>query len=173
MKYKEMLKVLEDCRDKKVLVKLRDKIGEKLESLGYGIGDTVTITIYYMIGDADGNTTEAMDFDIATEQDLAALTVIRDILDNHTQPNPGHWGFILEYGSFDQKPDQVWQTLYPVYDYDTGTYEINCPVYVTAEGTPITIDQSVMESIQTIVEEVFRSGFENSFLVFESYEITI
>ena len=98
MKNKDIENILKPLgkKDLKKLIKLAEK---KLNS-NIGIGDTVTLTIEYMIGDADGDTEESTTIDIDSQDELDAISVITYILDNHTEPNEGTWGFMLDMDNF-------------------------------------------------------------------------
>ena len=53
-----------------------------------------------MIGDADGDTEESTTIDIDSQDELDAISVITHILDNHSEPNEGTWGFMLDMDNF-------------------------------------------------------------------------
>ena len=94
MKNKDIENILKPLgkKDLKKLIKLAEK---KLNS-NIGIGDTVTLTIEYMIGDADGDTEESTTIDIDSQDELDAISVITHILDNHTERR--YMGIYARYG---------------------------------------------------------------------------
>lgn len=138
---------------KKVIQYAEEQLNSSL-----GIGDSVTLTIEYMIGDADGNTEKSIDLDIESEDELNALYIIQNILDNHTEPNKGCWGFSLDERSFSEKPQDVYNILYN---------QKKAPK--TYNG--ISITPKVLETISIIEEECFRSETEYSFLTYEGHII--
>lgn len=161
---KEAKEFVARCDDKKVLKKLIDLATKKLNST-MGVGDDLVFTIDYMIGDADGDTEETMEFPNVTQDQLDALKVVEHILDNHTSPNEGSWGFQLCESDFSKKPDEVYAILYGGSDEDeeesiesTGVPEEYAGVKLTPE---------VLEEIRSIVSEVFRDDTEYSFLVYQ------
>ena len=156
MKKKEIKNFLKPL-DKKGLKTVMELAEKQLNST-LGIGDNVTLTIDYMIGDADGDTEESCPIEIKTQDDLNAIEVITHILDNHTDPNSGHWGFSLDESSFSKKPKEVYNILYNQDDAPK-----------TYNGVELT--SKVLDVISEIVEECFRSDTEYSFLVYQGYTL--
>lgn len=156
MKNKDIENILKPLgkKDLKKLIKLAEK---KLNS-NIGIGDTVTLTIEYMIGDADGDTEESTTIDIDSQDELDAISVITHILDNHTEPNEGTWGFMLDMDNFSKKPDDVYNILYEQ-DEAPETYN------------GIKLNPKILDIIGGIVEECFTGEAEYSFLVYEGYSL--
>lgn len=152
MNKEEIIKFLEPL-DKNTLRKLIKQAEKKLNST-LGIGDSVTLVIDYMIGDADGNTEQECTLEIKSEDDLKALNIVQDILKNHTKPNKGTWGFILNEESFSKKPDDVYNLLY---NQDEAPN-----IYNNIEITP-----NILETISCIVDECFTGETEYSFLVYQ------
>lgn len=150
---KAFLKPLTKTELKKVIEVAEEQINSSL-----GIGDTVALIIDYMIGDADGDTEESWCFKIESQDDLDALEVIQDILDNHTEPNKGTWGFSLGESDFRQKSKEVYNILYN---------EEKAP----SEYKGIKLNKNILETISNIVEECFRSDTEYSFLVYQGYRL--
>lgn len=141
-------------KDLKKLIKLAEK---QLNS-NMDIGDTVTLTIEYMIGDADGDTEESTTIHIDSQDELDAISVITHILDNHTEPNKDRCGFILDMDNFSKKPDDVYNILYEQ-DEAPETYN------------GIKLNPKILEIIGGIVDDCFYGETEYSFLVYEGYKL--
>lgn len=150
---KEFLKPLTK-KDLQTIIELAE---EQLNST-INIGDTVTLVINYMIGDADGNTDESCEMEIESQDDLDALEIIQDILDNNTKPNKGSWGFSLSQKDFAEKSDVIYNLLY--------NQEEAPKIY---KG--IKLNAAILERISNIVDECFRSDAEYSFLVYQGYDL--
>jgi hypothetical protein len=131
-------------------------LAEKQLNSSLGIGDSVMLVINYMIGDADGDTEEEYGLYIETQDDLDALNIITYILDNHTEPNKGHWGFGLEESEFSKKPRDVYNILYKQEEAPEVFNGIN-------------ITPNILETIENIVDGCFRGDTEYSFLVYRGY----
>lgn len=149
----EFLKPL-NKRELKTVIQVAE---EQLNST-LGIGDTVTLTIDYMIGDADGDTEESCEIDIESQDDLDAIEIITHILDNHTSPNHGTWGFILNEENFSRKPDEVYNILYNQED-------------APEEYNGIKLNKTILKKIDSIVSACFTGETEYSFLVYQSYSL--
>jgi hypothetical protein len=156
MKKKEIKELLKSL-SKKELKMVIDVAEEQMNST-LGIGDSVTLTIEYMIGDANGYTEKTCDVDIDSQTELDALDVIQHILDNHTEPNKGHWGFSLTESDFGKKPDEVYNILY--------NQEEAPETYQNIKLTP-----EILETIENIVSDCFRGEAEYSFLVYQGYSL--
>ena len=149
----EFLKPL-NKKDLKKVIKLAE---EQLNS-SFSVGDTVTLVIYYMIGDSSGDTQKECEVYLETQDDLDALNLITYILDNYTQPNEGHWGFSLDEESFSEKPEEVYSLLFD---------EENTPKIFNG----VKITPKILETITDIVNGCFYGEAEYSFLTFQGYEI--
>lgn len=150
---KKFLKPLSKADLRKVIQTAEEQLNSTL-----GIGDSVTLTIEYMIGDANGYTEKECNLDIESQDELDALEIMQDILDNHTSPTKGHWGFMLTESRFAQKPKEVYNILY--------NQEKAPKVY-----NGIKINEKILETISYIVDECFRSDTEYSFLIYQSYNL--
>jgi len=159
---------MEDKKIKEFLEKLtKSELREVIElakiqlNSTLGVGDSVTLTIEYMIGDADGDTEESMGIDIESEDDLNALDIIQHILENHTSPNKGNWGFGLSQSEFSnkKKSKEVYNILY---DREKAPEMYN----------GIKITPRILDVIEGIVSECFRSDTEYSFLTYEGVTIS-
>ncbi len=135
------------------------KLAEKELNSSVGIGDIVTLTINYMIGDSNGDTIEEYELEIKTQEQLDALNIVTHILDKHTKPNKGAWGFSLNEESFSKKPDPVYNLLY-----NQGEAP---KVFNGIKITPV-----ILETISEIEESCFRDETEYSFLVYQGYELS-
>lgn len=133
-------------------------IAEEQLNSSLGIGDSVELIIEYMIGDADGDTEESCNIELETQDDLDALIIIQDILDVHTEPNEGRWGFILDHENFRQKPDDVYNILYNQKKAPKTYNEIK-------------LNAKILGKITYIVSECFRGEAEYSFLVYQAYRL--
>lgn len=153
MENEKILDLLKETSDKDFLKKVIDVATTSLNST-ISVGDDLEFIIDYMIGDSDGYEDRTIDFQNVTQDQLDALKVVEHILDNHTVPNKGTWGFILSRDSFSQKPKDVYNILYNQKK-APGEYE----------GVKLT--PSVLEEIQYIVEEGFYEETEYSFLVYQ------
>jgi len=169
MNNKDILKFINDSEDKDFLLKLRDAVTTKIAYIKYGIGDTINITIEYMIGDANGDTNETTVYRIDDENAFKALTIIKDILDNHTSPNQGTWGFIMDYENFSTKPEQVYYVLYGDEDDDEDVVT----EYITTSGEVIELNEKIISNIRSIEEDLFRGETSYSFLVYRGYDIEV
>lgn len=167
----DILKFISESEDKDFLLKVRTTVATKIANFKYGIGDSVDITFEYMIGDADGDTQESMCYGIDDENALNALTIMCDILDNHTDPNEGTWGFCMDRENFSEKPAQVYHVLYGADDEDEDSESIT--EYTTTDGTVITLNPEIIAYIGEMVDELFTSETGYSFLIFEGYEIEV
>ena len=123
-----------------------------------GIGDSVNLVIDYMIGDANGDTEKECDYYIETQDDLDALNIVTHILDNHTSPNSGTWGFIMDERNFSKKPDEVFNILYNQEE-------------APEEYSGIKLNENILKQIQYIKSECFRGETEYSFLVYQGYDL--
>jgi hypothetical protein len=156
MNKKEIKKFLTSLN--KAELKTAIELAEEQLNSTLGIGDSVTLNIEYMIGDANGDTEKTCEIDIDSEDVLDALDVIQHILDNHTKPNKGHWGFSLNSESFSEKPKDVYNILYN---------QKKAPaIYEETKLTP-----KVLKTISYIVGECFRGETEYSFLTYEGYSL--
>lgn len=152
----EMNKFLEPLSKKELRMLI--ELAEKQLNSGLGIGDTVTLTIDYMIGDSDGDTEESTTIQIDSQDELDAISVITYILDNHTEPNEGTWGFILDPENFRKKPVDVYNILYN---------QEEAPE--TYNG--IKLNSKILDIIGDIVDDCFSGETEYSFLVYEGYNL--
>lgn len=157
MTQKEITEIISDF-SKEELKAIIKAANAKLNST-INIGDEVYLTIHYMIGDANGNTEEVASLDIETQDDLDALTIIRHLLDNYTEPNKGTWGFIMDDGNWSAKPGEVYNLLYNQEE-------------APEEYLGIKINKGILDMISRIKDEAFTGDTEYSFLVYEGYEIT-
>ncbi len=178
MEIKEIIAFINNCIDKNILKELSKAIETKINA-SINIGDTVTFTIYYMIGDADGDTEYDITFDKITQTELDALAVITHILDTYTEPNSGTWGFMLNQSDFSEK-DSICKVLFNNEDDEedeedenyTGVKVDFIGVKVdTLMGGEIVLTEAIIDEIQYIVEETFRSDTDYSFLVYQYYTI--
>lgn len=149
----EFLKPLSKNDLREVIALAEQKLNSSL-----GIGDSVTLVIDYMIGDADGDTEKECGLDIETQDELDALNIITYILDNHTEPNEGTWGFILDESNFSKKSNDVYNILYEQGEAPEVFNGVN-------------ITPRILEVIEYIVDDCFRGETEYSFLVYEGYRL--
>lgn len=149
----EFLKPLSKTDLREVIALAEQKLNSSL-----GIGDSVTLVIDYMIGDADGDTEKECHLYIDSQDKLDALNIVTHILDNHTEPNEGTWGFILDGSNFSEKSKDVYNILY--------NHEEAPKVFNGINITPI-----ILETIESIVDECFRGEAEYSFLVYKGYRL--
>lgn len=156
------LKELIQNLSKKELKELIKLSTEKLNST-IEIEDTVTLTIEYMIGDARGYTEKSSSFSIKSQDDLDALYIIKDILDDHTFPNPGRWGFHLDSESFSKKSQFVYNIIYN---------QEEAPKEYQLEDKIVVINQNILDRIEDITTDCFRGDIERDFLVYQGYSIT-
>jgi hypothetical protein len=163
----EVLQFINESEDKSFLLKLRDTVATKIANIKYGIGDTITIMIDYMIGDSNGDTDEYTVYTINDENAFKALTIMKDILDNNTSPNQGTWGFIMDRENFSKKPHQVFWMLYGNSNNEAITE------YTTTRGEVIELNEEIVNNVRSIKEELFRGQAEYSFLVYQGYNIEV
>ena len=156
---KTEIKELVESLNKSQLKTLIELANKQLNKGNIEIGDEITLIIKYMIGDANGKTTEECDLAINSQDDLDALNIILHILDKHTSPNEGYWGFSLDERSFSHKSKEIYNLLY---DQEKAPKTFN----------NIKITENILETISEIVDECFRGETEYSFLTYQGYEIS-
>jgi len=138
------------------------------------------LKMYYMIGDANGNTTEDMKI---MESDTEGVELVERFVSimNRLKATKGTWGIVLDgFGDFlseGQITEEEWEFLSKVSD-EYYWFEEYLPEYYSDKGhseeeiEALIEEECEKDNSMGYFSEVVKGDTEYSFLVFEGAELT-